>query len=87
MRACGCGGVAELESGIDDRLDPARGDQRQDLRLDGAGDGALSATERARNVEPVWVSRLNIRRRKSIVARGEDWTAICTMRPSTAAAS
>ena len=32
---------------------------------------AFSGTERARSVEPVWVRRLSISRRKSTLARGE----------------
>jgi len=46
-----------------------------------------AATERARKVEPVWVRRLSMMRRKSTTALGEPWKAICTTRPSTAAAS
>src|SRR5216684_2471901 len=36
---------------------------------------AFSGTERARSVEPVWVRRLSISRRKSTFARGEPWNA------------
>ena len=47
----------------------------------------LLAWARERRVEPVWVSRFSMMRRKSTLARGDAWKAICTMRPSTAAAS
>src|SRR5215472_14582827 len=43
---------------------------------------ALSATARARSVEPVWVRRLSISRMRSTVTRDEARNAICTMRPS-----
>ena len=41
----------------------------------------------ARSVEPVCVRRLSINRIMSTLARDAAWNAICTMRPSTAAAS
>lgn len=47
----------------------------------------LKASLRERSVYPVWVSRFSIRRRKSTVALKPPWNAICTMRPSGAAAS
>ncbi len=49
---------------------------------------ALSALLRGRSVEPVWVRRFTISLMKLAVAFGAfDRNAICTMRPSMAAAS
>ena len=48
---------------------------------------ALSALVRGRSVEPVWVSRFTITLAMLTVTLGPLSVAICTMRPSTAAAS
>jgi hypothetical protein len=48
---------------------------------------ALSALVRGRSVEPVWVSRFTITLAMLTVTLGPLRVAICTIRPSTAAAS
>ena len=61
----GLGHVVEGEVRIDHRPAAALGQERQTLSSRAAAIAAFSATERARRVEPVWVRRLSISRRKS----------------------
>src|SRR5690349_8404413 len=79
--------LGEGKDGIDDRPAASRFQEWPDPGPQGLGIAAFSAGERGRRGEPVWVRRFTMIGLRSTVAFWPFRNAICTIRPSGAAAA